>query len=226
MHGIALVVGVLIAAGVTPAYAKAKQPPELSGEWRLDADKSQMPNPPEQSQAPPTGGTRRGGGGLGRGGGGGGGGWGGGGGGRIGGGRRGGGYGGGGDAGGQRSSGGARRDRSGSAARPMLLPPVLRIDEAQGMVRLADTTGTEVAEILLESSAPPVSSSPSSVRRLTGKWKGSHLQATSDGAEGAKIIEAFSLKSKGRTLEIKTKVESSGDRPSFEFTRVYEKVAG
>jgi hypothetical protein len=226
MHGIALVVGVLIAAGVTPAYAKAKQPPELSGEWRLDADKSQMPNPPEQSQAPPTGGTRRGGGGLGRGGGGGGGGWGGGGGGRIGGGRRGGGYGGGGDAGGQRSSGGARRDRSGSAARPMLLPPVLRIDEAQGMVRLADTTGTEVAEILLESSAPPVSSSPSSVRRLTGKWKGSHLQATSDGAEGAKIIEAFSLKSKGRTLEIKTKVEPSGDRPSFEFTRVYEKVAG
>jgi hypothetical protein len=144
----------------------------------------------------------------------------------MGGGHRGGGGGGAGDAGGQRGSGGVHRDRGGPAVRQMLLPPVLRIDVAQGVVRLADTTGTEVAEILLESSAPPASSSPSSVRRLTGKWKGSHLQATSDEAEGAKITETFSLKSKGRTLEIKTKVEPSGDRPSFAFKRVYEKAAG
>jgi hypothetical protein len=107
----------------------------------------------------------------------------------------------------------------------MLLPPVLRIDEAQGVVRLADTTGTELAEIVLESSGPPASPSSSGVRRLTGKWKGSQLQAVSDQAEGAKTTETFSLKNKGRTLEIKTKVEPSGDRPSFAFKRVYERAA-
>jgi len=56
--------------------------------------------------------------------------------------------------------------------------------------------------------------------------KGSRLQATSGEIEGPKITETFSLKSKGRTLEIKTKVEPQGDRPSFEFKRVYEKAMG
>jgi hypothetical protein len=107
----------------------------------------------------------------------------------------------------------------------MLLPSMLRIDVAQGMVRLADTTGTELAEIVLESSGSPASPSSSGVRRLTGKWKGSQLQATSDQAEGAKTTETFSLKNKGRTLEIKTKVEPSSDRPSFAFKRVYERAA-
>jgi hypothetical protein len=169
MYGIALVASVLIAARATPAQARAKQSPELSGEWRLDADKSQTPNPPEPSQAPPTGGAR--------------------------------------------------------AVRPMLLPSTLRIDATQGAVRLADTTGIEVAEILLGSAAPPVNSSPPGVKHLTGKWRGSSLQATSGEPEGARVTETFSLKSKGRTLEIKPKVESSGEGPSFEFKRVYDRAA-
>jgi hypothetical protein len=224
MHGIALVASVLIAAGAAPVYAKAKQP-DLSGEWRLDADKSQTPNPPERSQSPRAGGMGRGGGGFGRGGGGAGG-WGGGRGGR---GRRGGGYGGDSGDGGERGEGGegrTRRDHGGSEWRSMLLPPIVRIDVAQGVVRLEDTTGTELAEISFETSPALASSSPFSVKHLNGRWKGSRLQATSGEIEGPKITETFSLKSKGRTLEIKTKVEPQGDRPSFEFKRVYEKAMG
>jgi hypothetical protein len=199
MVGIALVTGVLIAAAVPTAYAKAKSPPDLGGEWRLNADKSQRPNPPERSQSPRGGGMGRGGG------------------------RRG---GGGEDGGGAGGSDGAGSGRGGTAVRSAWLPPRLSIHVAEGKVRLADTTGTEVAEIQFDSSTPPADSSPTGVKRLTGKWKGSQLQATFEETEGAKITETFSLQSKGRTLEIKTKVEPAGNRPSFSFKRVYEKLAG
>jgi hypothetical protein len=212
---------ILMASALTviaiPAQATSKQPPVLAGAWRLDADKSEMPRPSGRA----AGGSMRGGG-FGRGGG-----WGGGGGGWSGGGRHGGWGGGGGGGrgeGGRRPSGDDARGERGAWLRAALLPPMIRIEQAPDRVRFADTTGAEIAEIVLTPTSDS-GTSPFHVMQLDGHWKGKRLEAKTD-AGGAKVTETYALKSDGRVLEIKTRVEPPNHRPPFDFSRVYERIAG
>ncbi len=220
--GIALA-GIVVIAGAAPRAdaSNDKTPPDLSGQWRLDPSRSDHPGRPGGgggwSGGPRMGG--RGGGGFPggrRGGWGGGGGWG-----------RGGG-GGGGEPGGEPGDspggeGGDRPEGQGGApgGRMMRMPDLVRIEEGEAFVRLADSTGTAIEEIATRGEDADTTSLPPEVPRLIGQWKGDRLEVKHDNGRGGKITETYSLEDKGRTLVLKTKVEG---RRTFEFKRVYQKV--
>ena len=187
-----VVAGTAIAAGSAPKAADPKTgTTDLSGAWRFD---------PERSDKPP---QRMGGGGHGG----------------YGGGMHGGGHGGGmhggwgGGSGGPPPGGGPGGEGRG-AGRPGRLPDVLHIAQHEGYVSIEDSTDTEMLRIAT-GVAP---AAPMSVMEAQGKWKDGKLEAVSEPREGVKVTQTYSLKDKGATLEVKTKIE--GQR-SFEMKRVF-----
>jgi hypothetical protein len=185
----------------TPAPGRA----DLSGTWRLDASRSDMP-PSGGRGGPP--GTRPEGGGPGapetqseglppRG------------------------EGGPGGPGGRPPSGGRMR-----------LPDLVRIQMTDAGVRFADSTGAIVQEIAVGSSsagstpaarpdaaaAPPLPPPPQ-----PGTWKAGQLIVESTGGRGT-VTRVFALEDDGQTLVIRTTMDTGGDAPPRQIRRVYRKV--
>jgi hypothetical protein len=199
----------VIAAGTGPlATAHAKRP-DLTGAWRLDPNRSQLPPRHDVS------GSRHGHlmGHMGHGGG-----WGGGG-------MRPGGSGGDGgesaEVGDRRSGRGAR----GVAGRPMPLPDLMRVAQSDSLIEIADSTGMAIADIATGAALTDGDSSPFRIQRQPGEWKGSRLEVNRDLNGAVKITDTWELKDKGGTLEIATRVVPE-DGPTLDFKRVYRRVAG
>jgi hypothetical protein len=186
------------------AHAEDKNKPDLTGQWRLDAAHSDMP------QRPPGGGGY--GGGAGGWGGGGGGGWGGGGGHHH--------EGGGGEG---RPPGGEASASDPSRPRPVRLPDLMHITATPALVSVEDSSGTVLEEIATVSAAADTFARAPGAPHIEGQWKGDKLVIEREGPRG-KVTETISLEDKGATLVFHTKMESSGDMPSREFKRVYRKV--
>jgi len=205
----------VLSAGRPARAGEPSGPPDLTGDWRLDPKHSDTPQRPGGGFGGGGGGVR-----MGRRGGGGGG-WGGGGGGGWG--RRGGGGEGGSGEGGAGESAG---DASGSAVgRPVRLPDLMHVSQSPVVVSFADSSGTvlrEVAEVPAEADTLPHAPG---AEHLSGQWKGSKLIIQRTGPRDSKITETISLENKGKSLQIETKIESGGERPSREFKRVYNRVS-
>jgi hypothetical protein len=196
-----------LAAATASLAGDSKQPPDLSGEWRLDPARSDMPKRGGGSGGPR--GGRMGGGG----------GWGGGTGGE---GHRGGRRGGGG--GGGRESGGPEAGQEGGGMRPGRLPEDFRIQQGEGALWFADSTGTSLLEINTGNAGADTSARAKDVQQLTGHWKGSHLVVQHPSWRGGKITETYSIDSNANTLTIRTQVDSDGTMPAMDFKRVYARV--
>jgi hypothetical protein len=178
----------------------ASTPPDFSGEWRIDLDRSTSPGARPGSGGGFRRGPRMGGGGMG----------------------------GGGMGMGMRHGGGGMRDgerREGEAnpRRMPRLPEVLRVARSEAGLTLSDSTGVELLEIRTEK---PESSESMAVGipRFEGKWHGAKLEATQTNADGPHITQTWALEKDG-ALAIKTRIEPGNGRPSREFTRVYRKAA-
>jgi len=117
-----------------------------------------------------------------------------------------------GGSGGPPPEGGSPEGRGGG--RPGRLPDVLHIAQHDGYVSIEDSTDTEMLRIAT-GVAP---AAPMSVMEAQGKWKDGKLEAVSEPREGMKVTQTYSLKDKGATLEVKTKIEG---RRSFEMKRVF-----
>jgi hypothetical protein len=226
----ALVVGTVV--GTWCAHA-ADAPPDLTGQWKLDARRSDMPpmgGPPggsgerehEQGEGGGGGGGWGGGGGHhgGHGGGMGGGGWGGGGG-RGGGGGWGGGGGRGGAGSAERTGGGPD---AGGGMRPVRLPDLMHVTQTLDIVSFEDSTGRVLQEIgLLDPKADTLMHSPGAVV-VHGQWLGDTLDVERDGPRG-KAIQGYYLEDDGKTLVIHTRINTSGNENVIEFKRVYHRLA-
>jgi hypothetical protein len=216
-----MVVGlVLVASMLGPGAASsvraadAKQPPDLTGQWRLDLRRSDSMQRP---QGGPESGGPRGGRGGGPGGGGGEGGRGG-----MG------GRGWGGHGGGPRGGpgGGPGPGQGEAGPRPVRLPDLIHVTQTATIASFEDSTGAVVQEITtLGDEADTLAHAPGAVV-LNGQWKGEKLEVQRQGPRGGKMTQTFTLEGKGNTLVIHTKIESSGDMPAREFKRVYQRVSG
>ena len=208
--GLAMVAATTGSSAMAPARAADdKQPPDLTGQWRLDPSRS------DTMQRPEGGGGRRGGG---RGGGGGG--WGGG---LGGGGWRGGGRGGSGGGGGGGDEGGSSGDQAEAARRPARLPDLMHVTQTESVVSFEDSSGAVIQEITTVDAKDDTLTHAPNAQVLHGKWKGSHLEIERQGGRGGKATETISLEDKGEALVIDVKL-SGGSGPAREFKRVYHKV--
>jgi len=193
--------------------ADAKQPPDLTGQWRLDPKRSDSVQRPDGER-----GARWGGGGrMGRGG------------------MGGPGMGGPGDMGG---GGGMRRGRGeggappsgeaegaeGAGTRPARLPDLMHVTQTASVVSFEDSNGTVLREITTLGGAKDTLSHAPKAQVLAGEWKGDQLEVQRSGRGGMKMSETVTLEEKGELLVIHTKIEGSGDRPAREFKRAYRRV--
>jgi len=239
--GLAVVAGILAAGAVAPARAAdTNQPPDLTGQWRLDPKRSDAPQRPGADAEQPGGGEARGRGGM-RGGGGGWGGRGGGGGGGWGGpgGGGGGGWGGAGGGGDMRGPGGMRPGAGGppggqaeggarggdkGRVRPVRLPDRMHVTQTESVVSFEDSTGTVLEEITTLGGAKDTLSHAPKAVVVSGEWKDGVLQVQRPGPGGGKVTENISLEEKGEMLVIRTKIEPAGDQPAREFKRAYRRA--
>ena len=190
-----LAVAAMLGLGVAAhAEDKSKQP-DLTGEWRLDAQHSDMP------QRPPGGG----------GGGWGGGGWGGGGHHHEGGGEG-------------RPPGPEANASGGPSGRPPRLPDLMHVTMTPTLVSFEDSSGAVLQEVATVSAAADTFARAPGAMHMAGEWKGDKLVIEREGPRG-KVTETISIEDKGATLVLKTKMAASGDMPAREFKRVYRKVA-
>jgi len=200
---------ILAAALITIAGAgaarstAAKQPPDLSGEWRLDAAHSDMP----RRGGPGGGGPRAGG-------------WGGGMGGE---GHRGGRHGGGPGGRGAGEGGGEGGGERGGM-RPGRLPDDLHVEQHEGALWFADSTGARLLSIHTDAAPPDSAERANGVQQLAGQWKGDRLVVRHPSWRGGNVTDTYSLGDKGRTLTIRTQVDSDGTMPALDFKRVYTRV--
>jgi hypothetical protein len=107
-----------------------------------------------------------------------------------------------------------------------MLPALLRVEERGNLLLFEDSTGVAVRQIGVGDAAVDTSALAPDAPLYPGEWKGEKLQVVRSTSGGTKITETYSLKDKGGTLEVETKVESTGPRPGFEMKRVYGRVTG
>jgi hypothetical protein len=207
MFGTVLVV-MALGVGALATSRAAKQPPDFHGRWRFDPSKSDAPNRPEGMGGP--GGARGSGGGW-RGGSRGGGGMGSGGRGGMGGGGRGG-------------EGRPEGSGEGGGMRRMRLPDFFSIQQEAQSIRIADSTGIVMEEIVTGSAAKDAKTGDAA--REIGHWSGDRLTVERQSPRGGTISETLSLADDGRTLIIRTTMGATGDRPAREFKRVYLRQSG
>jgi len=182
-----------MALGVVQSRAAKSGGADLSGTWRLDAAKSELPG-----RGGP-GGFRGGGGGWG-GRGGGGGGW-----------------------GGRRSGGGSPDGDSGDSAmrqgrRGRRLPDLLHVTQQGDVVGFEDSTGTLVQEIRVDGAAGAGNPSDD-VAELTGHWDNGTLVAQRTGPRGGTMVQKYKIADHGRTLEIHVEMKGSPDGGSGDAPR-------
>jgi hypothetical protein len=228
-----LVVTIAVASLMTPPFAAraraagAAAHPDLTGLWRLDPAHSDAPQRPEGAGGP--GGP---GGSMGRGGG-----WGGAGGmgggmrdGRRGGGRGGWGGTGGGDGRGGEAGGGAGRGGPGDGAgpgagsRPVRLPDLMHVTDAESVVSFEDSTGAVLQEITTIGAAKDTLLHAAGAAVIAGAWRDSMLTVERQTPRG-RMVQTYSLGADGTTLVIQTRVEpAGGSMPARTFKRVYRKA--
>jgi hypothetical protein len=219
MVGLALIASVSIMGAGAGGPARAgdvKQPPNLTGQWRLDPRRSDTMQRPEAGGAER--GARGGRGGWGEGGGRGGrGAWGG----------RGGGGSGFGGRGGEGRMGPGRGGDQGPGEvgpRPVRLPDVMHVTQTESVVSFEDSTGVVLEEITTISVKEDTLAHAPGAQVLSGQWKDDKLEVERTGPRGGKVTQTITLEKDGKSLVIHTKMESSGDMPPREFKRVYQKV--
>jgi len=124
---------------------------------------------------------------------------------------------------GGRDGDGGRRGRFGGR-----MPSLMEIHQDAGAVMLADSTGDPFVEIRYDGTAPESAPSPSEdgPRVVAGIWKGASLEVSRGGPGGMSITQSFSLADGGQTLVIHNHMPAAGERPAREFKRVYRRVAG
>jgi hypothetical protein len=214
--GTVLVAMLALVAG--SAVAGAKRTPDLAGRWHLESQDVTVR--PPLMDGPSGDGPPGGGGGFGGGPPGGGGGFGGGppgGGGGFGGGPPGGGGGGRGKRGGP-PGGGPGAGVPGEMAPPATLPDDIVVTQSADWVSFATPQGDVDQRIALGRSGPDAGASPV----LAGRWKGKKLVASGD-REGMSVRQTITLAQKGAVMIVRTKIESSGDRPGFDVKRSYRR---
>jgi hypothetical protein len=196
-----MVIVMALGAGALASSRAAKQAPDLSGVWRFDPSKSDLPRRPDGMGGP--GGPREGGG------------WRGGGheGGRMGAGSPGG-------PGGEGRPGGGE----GGGMRRMRLPDLFHVKQESNSLLIADSTGQAVEQIVTSGAAKPAPSGD--VAREIGHWTGDQLKVERESPRGGAITEIFQLSNGGRTLVVRTTMPAMGDRPAREFKRVYVRQSG
>jgi hypothetical protein len=106
----------------------------------------------------------------------------------------------------------------------------MRITQNEAVMTLADTSGNAVAEIAFGDTAASGAPTDTAVTvfsapHFTGVWKGDQLTITRDLADGVVAHDTWTLKSKGRELEIKSTIART-DHPTLEFKRVYQRLEG
>jgi hypothetical protein len=101
----------------------------------------------------------------------------------------------------------------------------MHVTQSATVVSFADSSGAvlrEVAEVPAEADSLPHAPG---AEHLSGQWKGGKLVIQRTGPRDSKITETISLENKGRSLQIETKIEPCGERPSREFKRVYNRAS-
>jgi hypothetical protein len=134
-------------------------------------------------------------------------------------------HGGGGGGGEGSASAGDQGDHDrGSGNRPARLPNFIHITETASEVSFEDSSGAVLQEIATVPAEADTFARAPGAQHVTGQWSGDKLVVERPGPRDAKITETITLKDKGKSLQIETKIEGSGDMPSREFKRVYDRV--
>ena len=100
-------------------------------------------------------------------------------------------------------------------------------DQVHGVIRAddegfaADSTVVMAGNGVSNEARAPAAGMP---RRLDGSWKSGRLEVRHTGPQGSKVTQTYALEDKGRSLVIRTHIESDGPRPPLDFKRVYRKV--
>lgn len=225
--GLALVAGVIVAFAALPVRAEdTKQPPDLTGMWRLDPARSDQPRGPEGGSAMRGPGGRAGRGGFGgRGGagptggpGGGDAGWG--------------GRGGGGPQGemgrsprgegpgGERGGG----DEGRTAARPVRLPDLMHVTQTGTIVSFEDSTGKVIQEITTLTGGKDTLAHAPGAQVASGVWRDAGLVVERQSPRGGRITQVVTLEDKGNLLVVRVKIDMGGDMPAREMKRAYRRA--
>jgi hypothetical protein len=107
----------------------------------------------------------------------------------------------------------------------MRLPEHIRIEQTAASLTIADSANVPIETIGIGSAAPAPPEGMEDERAvptLPGAWSKGRLEVVRDGPRG-KLTQTFALEEGGRSLVIRTKMESSDSRPSREFKRVYRR---
>jgi hypothetical protein len=108
----------------------------------------------------------------------------------------------------------------------MRIPDRLAILHLSDRIELRDSLGVAVQRILFQPQAGVAPVDSAGVAQLAGMWQGRTLEARVEGPRGGTLQMTYELTDAGKTLKITTRVQPPGDRPAFEFTRLYERVSG
>jgi hypothetical protein len=189
------ILAIAVGVGLSQRGKDFKSSPDLGGEWLLDRSQSDT----GRGMGGPGGGAGRGGSGRG-------------------------GRWDGSGSGAQQHEGMNGRERGARGGRPARLPERIQIEQKDGFVRIADSTGLALEEIGIgkPGTAGGAGADPN-LPRLSGEWSKDRLQVMRQGRRG-KMTQTFGLEEDGRVLVIRTKMESDGSRPSREFKRVYRRI--
>ena len=194
---------IVLAAPVEQVNADSASRPEFTGTWRLDPERSDLPQRGEGGMSRgmrhdgagggPGDGMREGG--------------------REGG--RGGRMGGGGDR------GGARRPPGAMAP---VLPPLIHVTQTHSMVSLEDSTGAVLEEISLLAAAADTLAHAPGAQVSHGAWQDSALVVERGGKNGFSLTRAISLEDGGQVLVMRTHFETPDGGRARDFRRVYRRV--
>jgi hypothetical protein len=114
---------------------------------------------------------------------------------------------------GGRGRGGMRRFR---------FPELIRIEQAEGRVRIADSSGAMLQEVAIGDAPAP----NDEVQRVIGRWNDQRLEIQRPGRPGMSFRESWELEDGGQSLVIRTRIgRDDGSAPAREMKRVYRRVS-
>ncbi len=108
----------------------------------------------------------------------------------------------------------------------MRVPDRFAVVQLSDRIELRDSLGVVVQRVLIQPQGGLAPVDSAGIAQLAGAWKGQSLEAQTEGPRGGTLQMTYELTDGGKTLKITTRVQPPGDRPAFDFTRVYERVNG
>ena len=114
----------------------------------------------------------------------------------------------------------------GEGMRRTRLPDVLHIEQTAHSLRLADTTGTVLQVIAFGAELEASSAQAAESKEPVAAWIGTRLQVQRSRSSGVEVTDSYWLEDDGRTLKVRTVIESRGSTPSGIHTRVYTRAGG